>query len=140
MTARVLPLSWPALGLRMCAFASMPNNGPVPRDRGKAIERREFIKTVCFLVGTLPTAAYAQQVRELRLIGVLGADATVWSSWTAAFVTRLRELGWTTGDTRTDSGMVSPSEIDKLDVHAGCGLFWFRGRERAPGNSLIYKT
>ena len=26
-------------------------------------------------------------------------DATVWSPWTAAFVTRLRELGWITGDT-----------------------------------------
>ncbi|MFY9838234.1 MAG: hypothetical protein WAK55_17540, partial [Xanthobacteraceae bacterium] len=27
------------------------------------------------------------------------ADATVWSSWTAAFVTRLREIGWSTGET-----------------------------------------
>src|SRR6516164_4170397 len=34
-----------------------------------------------------------------RRIGVLGADPTVWSSWTVAFVTRLRELGWTTGET-----------------------------------------
>ncbi|MGB8631574.1 MAG: ABC transporter substrate-binding protein, partial [Xanthobacteraceae bacterium] len=34
-----------------------------------------------------------------RRIGVLGADATVWSSWTAAFVTRLREIGWSTGET-----------------------------------------
>jgi len=29
----------------------------------------------------------------------LGADATVWSSWTAAFVARLRELGWIEGRT-----------------------------------------
>src|SRR6516225_5920528 len=63
------------------------------------VERREFIKIVCGLVGTWPIAAYAQQVGELRRIGVLGADATVWSSWTAAFVTRLPELGWTTGET-----------------------------------------
>jgi len=63
------------------------------------MERREFIKIVCGLVGTWPIAAYAQQVGELRRIGVLGADATVWSSWTVAFVTRLRELGWTTGET-----------------------------------------
>ena len=63
------------------------------------MERREFIKIVCGLVGTWPIAAYAQQVGELRRIGVLGADATVWSSWTAAFVTRLRELGWITGET-----------------------------------------
>ena len=63
------------------------------------MERREFIKIVCGLVGTWPIAAYAQQVGKLRRVGVLGADATVWSSWTAAFVTRLRELGWTTGET-----------------------------------------
>ena len=34
-----------------------------------------------------------------RHIGVLGADATVWNSWTVAFVARLRELGWIVGDT-----------------------------------------
>ena len=63
------------------------------------MERRVFIKIVCGLVGTWPIAAHAQQGGELRRIGILGADATVWSSWTAAFVTRLRELGWTTGET-----------------------------------------
>ena len=66
---------------------------------GEAVERRELIKIVCGLIGTWRIAAYAQQVGELRRIGVLGADATVWSSWTIAFVTRLRELGWTTGET-----------------------------------------
>jgi putative ABC transport system substrate-binding protein len=63
------------------------------------MKRREFIKIVCGLVGTWPIAAHAQQGGELRRIGILGADATVWSPWTAAFVTRLRELGWTTGET-----------------------------------------
>ena len=43
--------------------------------------------------------ARAQQGTPRLLIGVLGADATVWSLWTAAFVTRLRELGWIVGDT-----------------------------------------
>jgi putative ABC transport system substrate-binding protein len=62
------------------------------------MQRREFIKIVCGLAGTWPVAAYAQQVGEERRIGVLGSDATVWSSWTAAFVTRLRELGWITGE------------------------------------------
>jgi putative tryptophan/tyrosine transport system substrate-binding protein len=38
-------------------------------------------------------------VRPPRHIGVLGADATVWNSWTVAFVARLRELGWIEGDT-----------------------------------------
>ena len=68
---------------------------------GKAMERREFIKIVCGLVGVWPVVAYAQQVGELRRIGVLGADATVWKPWTAAFVARLRELGWIEGSNIT---------------------------------------
>src|SRR6516165_5255128 len=64
-----------------------------------SMERREFIKIVCGLVGTWPIAAYAQPVGGLRRVGVLGADPIVWSSWTAAFVTRLRELGWIAGET-----------------------------------------
>jgi putative ABC transport system substrate-binding protein len=61
------------------------------------MERREFIKIVCGLVGTWPLAAYAQQTGGLRHIGVLGADATVWKPWIGAFVARLRELGWVEG-------------------------------------------
>jgi putative tryptophan/tyrosine transport system substrate-binding protein len=61
------------------------------------MERREFIKIVCALVGTCPIAAYAQQTGGLRHIGVLGADATVWKPWMGAFVARLRELGWIEG-------------------------------------------
>src|SRR6516225_5751894 len=57
------------------------------------MRRREFVKLLPGIV-----VAWAQQGTP-RLIGVLGADATIWSSWTAAFVTRLRELGWTTGQT-----------------------------------------
>jgi putative ABC transport system substrate-binding protein len=37
-------------------------------------------------------------VGKPRRIGVLGADATVWKPWTAAFDARLRELGWIEGD------------------------------------------
>ena len=65
------------------------------------MERREFIKLVCSLVGAWPIAAYAQQVGKPRRIGVLGADATVWRPWTAAFVAHLRELGWAEGDNFT---------------------------------------
>jgi putative tryptophan/tyrosine transport system substrate-binding protein len=60
--------------------------------------RREFVKLLPGTVATWPLVARAQQGMP-RHIGVLGADATVWSSWTAAFVTRLRELGWIAGDT-----------------------------------------
>jgi putative ABC transport system substrate-binding protein len=63
------------------------------------VERRQFIRGFCGSVVAWPLTAYAQQLSSPRRIGVLGADATVWSSWTAAFVTRLRELGWTTGET-----------------------------------------
>jgi putative ABC transport system substrate-binding protein len=63
------------------------------------MERRQFIRGFCSGVVAWPLAAYAQQVSNPRRIGVLGADPTVWSSWTVAFVTRLRELGWTTGET-----------------------------------------
>src|SRR5262249_3927194 len=34
---------------------------------------------------------------RLLTIGFLGTDASVWGPWTAAFVQRLRELGWTEG-------------------------------------------
>src|SRR5215831_15684081 len=67
--------------------------------RGKLMERRQFIRGFCSGVVAWPLAAYAQQVSNPRRIGVLGADATIWSSWTVAFVTRLRELGWIAGDT-----------------------------------------
>jgi len=60
--------------------------------------RREFVKLLPGTVAAWPLVARAQQGTP-RLIGVLGADATVWSSWTTSFVTRMRELGWTTGDT-----------------------------------------
>jgi putative ABC transport system substrate-binding protein len=46
-----------------------------------------------------PLAAEAQQVGKLPTIGFLGADAAAFSPWTAAFVARLRELGWIEGST-----------------------------------------
>jgi putative ABC transport system substrate-binding protein len=63
------------------------------------MERREFIKIACGFVGALPLAAHAQQqLEKQRLIGILGADATVWRPWTAALTARLGEAGWTEGD------------------------------------------
>jgi putative ABC transport system substrate-binding protein len=62
------------------------------------MERREFIKIVCGFVGAWPLAARAQQPGNQRLIGILGADATVWRPWTGAFIARLRDLGWSEGD------------------------------------------
>jgi len=48
---------------------------------------------------TAPLAAEAQQAGKLPTIGFLGADAAAFSPWTAAFVARLRELGWIEGST-----------------------------------------
>ena len=62
------------------------------------MERREFIKIACGFVGAWPLAAYAQQPAKQRLIGILGADSTVWRPWTAALIARLRETGWAEGD------------------------------------------
>src|SRR5262245_32023295 len=40
-------------------------------------------------------AARAQQSNKLPTVGFLGASTRAnWSDWTAAFVQRLRELGW----------------------------------------------
>src|SRR5262249_5922571 len=63
------------------------------------MRRREFIS---FLGGmaALPRAARAQQPAKLPTIGYLGtAAASAWAPWTAAFVQRLRELGWIEGRT-----------------------------------------
>ena len=46
-----------------------------------------------------PVVARAQQAGKLPTIGFLGADASAFSPWTAAFVARLRELGWIEGST-----------------------------------------
>ena len=62
------------------------------------MKRREFIA----LLGSAaawPVAALAQQPSRLPTIGVLGTDASFWSPWTAAFVERLREMGWIEGRT-----------------------------------------
>ncbi len=63
------------------------------------IGRREFIAALGGVATAWPIAARAQQVGKLPTIGLLGADAAVWSPWTAAFSERLRELGWIEGRT-----------------------------------------
>jgi putative ABC transport system substrate-binding protein len=62
------------------------------------MRRREFIATVGG-AAVWPMAAVAQQSGRLPTIGFLGADALGFGPWTAAFVARLRELGWIDGRT-----------------------------------------
>jgi putative tryptophan/tyrosine transport system substrate-binding protein len=63
------------------------------------VKRREFI-TLLGAVAAWPLEARAQQPTKLPTIGYLGtAAASAWAPWTAAFVQRLRELGWIEGRT-----------------------------------------
>jgi putative ABC transport system substrate-binding protein len=64
------------------------------------MRRREFITLVGGAAATWPLAVRAQQQAKLPTIGFLGATTpTAASQWVAAFVQRLRELGWIEGRT-----------------------------------------
>jgi putative ABC transport system substrate-binding protein len=63
------------------------------------MKRREFITLLGVAAASWSLAAQAQQAGRLPTIGFLGADASAFSPWTAAFVARLRELGWIEGKT-----------------------------------------
>jgi hypothetical protein len=57
------------------------------------MNRRDFIFALGGATAVWPLAARAQQTPPM--IGFLGpASASAMSAWTAAFVQRLRELGW----------------------------------------------
>jgi putative tryptophan/tyrosine transport system substrate-binding protein len=58
------------------------------------MRRRDFIKVFSGAAVAWPLAVRAQQASKLPTIGFVGVDATIWSPLTAAFVGRLRELGW----------------------------------------------
>jgi len=62
------------------------------------MRRREFIATVGS-AAAWPIAASAQLAGKLPTVGFLGADASAFGPWTAAFVARLREVGWIDGRT-----------------------------------------
>lgn len=64
------------------------------------MNRRAFIALLGGAAVAWPLAARAQQPTKLPTIGFLGgATASAWSPWVAAFVQRLRELGWIEGRT-----------------------------------------
>jgi ABC-type uncharacterized transport system substrate-binding protein len=63
------------------------------------MNRREFI-TLLGGAAAWPLAARAQQAGKLPTVGFLGTTSpSIMSQWTAAFVGRLRELGWIEGRT-----------------------------------------
>ena len=61
------------------------------------MRRREFIAGLGG-AAAYPLGAWGQQAK-VPTIGFLGTNATVWNPWTAAFVERLRALGWIEGRT-----------------------------------------
>jgi putative tryptophan/tyrosine transport system substrate-binding protein len=63
------------------------------------MRRREFITLLGGAAAAAwPFAAHAQERTRLPIIGVLGVSTSFnWSQWTAAFVERLGELGWSDG-------------------------------------------
>jgi ABC-type uncharacterized transport system substrate-binding protein len=66
------------------------------------MKRRDFITLLGGAAVAWPHAARAQQAGKLPTIGFLGtatATASGWTTWTAAFEQRLRELGWIEGRT-----------------------------------------
>src|SRR5262245_41368301 len=65
------------------------------------MKRREFIALVGSGVAGWPLAAHAQQTGKGPTIGFLGATPSAENQRLAAFVQRLRELGWTENRTIT---------------------------------------
>ena len=64
------------------------------------MKRREFISLIGGSAVAWPVMALAEQPEMIRRVGILGtATPSAWSPWVAAFVQRLRELGWIEGRT-----------------------------------------
>jgi putative ABC transport system substrate-binding protein len=64
------------------------------------MRRREFMMAFGSSAVIWPSAANAQQAAKVPIIGFLGQlTPSAMSKWTAAFVQRLRELGWVEGRT-----------------------------------------
>src|SRR5258708_7781546 len=64
------------------------------------VRRRDFITLLGGAATAWPVAARGQQIAKLPIIGFLGASTpSAWVHWTAAFLQRLRQLGWIEGRT-----------------------------------------
>jgi putative ABC transport system substrate-binding protein len=60
--------------------------------------RREFITLLGGAAAMSPISGFAQQQHQLPTIGFLGASSpSSWGPWTAAFLERMRQLGWIDG-------------------------------------------
>jgi putative ABC transport system substrate-binding protein len=86
---------------------------------GGRTNRRAFIATLSS-AAAWPVVARAQQPTKVARIGFLGvATSAAWSAWVAAFVQRLRELGWTEGRNIAIDYRWSDGNNDRLAELAG---------------------
>jgi putative ABC transport system substrate-binding protein len=84
------------------------------------LKRREFITLIGGAALAWPRAARAQQAGKLTTIGLLGSGtAAAQSQWTAAFVQRMRELGWTEGRNLAIEYRWAGGRTDRLAELAG---------------------
>ena len=63
------------------------------------MRRREFVTLIVGVAATWPVTTSAQPTGKLPIVGFLGASASGFAPWAAAFVARMRELGWVEGRT-----------------------------------------
>ena len=89
------------------------------------IGRRELLAALGGAAAAWPIAARAQPTGKLPTIGFLGTTtASAWGPWIAAFLQRLRELGWIEGRTVA---------IEYRWADGRTGRFAPRGREDREG-------
>jgi putative ABC transport system substrate-binding protein len=80
------------------------------------MRRREFITLLGGAAAALALAARAQQAGKQTIIGLLGSGtAAAQSQWTAAFVQRMRELGWVEGRNLTIESRWAEGRTERLD-------------------------
>jgi putative ABC transport system substrate-binding protein len=114
------------------------------------VKRREFIALLGGAAAAWPLGARAQELAKLPTIGFLGANTPAsQSQWTAAFVQRLRELGWSEGrniviayrwaDGRADRSAEIAAEFAqlKVDVIATSGTPMALAAKRATSTTPI---
>ena len=88
------------------------------------MKRRAFITLLGGTAATWPLVARAQQAGKPPTIGFLGADASAFSPWTAAFVAHLRERAgdvaieyrWSEGRTERYAEITAEFVRMKVDV------------------------
>src|SRR5262245_24515052 len=91
-----------------------------------AVKRRDFIAVLGGAAAAWPLAAHAQQPAKLPTIGFLGATTpATWSLFVAAFVQRLRGLGWIEGCT------IAIESVEVAHLALGVALH-ARDRHEAP--------